>query len=326
MKPKLKTLREALKMTQGQIAKEIGVSQPHYRRWETGALPIPENHLGTLAKILKTTPDAITGPKLALVEPTKVKHDERPDEEDDDDYYWGEVSIHFKGGGTPLLLSISEGEHTELFGQLQGDNHFHTVRTLANQLVVLNLRAISDVWHSHDDADEVGPDGVTYEEHFGPFSLTTSDWSIAAAINAEDDGGGDWTDKFDPMDVERVRKEMVEIEKRYEAPAKASDKQSSDYDKASVCQSVTQYMTYQLSNGQRRRHHLFGWDKLYYPLNSVVEFGDEDFDEINGANSMLIFQLPEAARSIFINPRAMDYLIVPTHLYAASEDTAIEDE
>lgn len=166
MKSKLKTLREAAKLTQGEIAKEIGVSQPHYRRWETGALPIPQNHLRTLAKLLKTNTDAIAGPKLALVEPTKIDHAERPDDEDENDFYWGEVSIHFRGGGTPILLSISDAEHTKLFSQLQGDDHFHTIRTMANQFVVLNLRAVSDVWHSHDDADEVGPDDVMYEVVF----------------------------------------------------------------------------------------------------------------------------------------------------------------
>ena len=69
MKPKLKTLREAASLSQEQIAKQVGVSQPHYHRWEAGETPIPVNQLKKLAKVLKTTPEKITGPKLRVVKP-----------------------------------------------------------------------------------------------------------------------------------------------------------------------------------------------------------------------------------------------------------------
>ena len=62
---RLKTLREAGGLTQGQIAKKVGVSQPHYHRWETGETRVPDGHLAKLAKVLKTKPEAIAGPRVS---------------------------------------------------------------------------------------------------------------------------------------------------------------------------------------------------------------------------------------------------------------------
>ena len=114
---KLKTLREAAKFTQSRLAKAVGVTQPHYRRWETGETPVPEKHLAKLAKLLKTMPEEIAAPKLKLVEPPASKGG-APEKSPFADYY-GEVSFHFCGSGKPLVLSIDRTEMKALFSSLQ---------------------------------------------------------------------------------------------------------------------------------------------------------------------------------------------------------------
>src|SRR5436305_8769424 len=132
MRTKLKQLRVALGMTQAGVAAAVGVTQPNYHRWESGAAPIPQAKLKKLARVLKTDPQAILG-KHAPIEVA---------------LYYGEVSIHFLAGGAPLLLSISEGAFTRLHRDLQGDYAFVTVESLANQTVAIRTKAIADLYFS----------------------------------------------------------------------------------------------------------------------------------------------------------------------------------
>src|SRR5215218_10418945 len=99
MKIKLKQFRVATGMTQARVATAVGVTQPNYHRWESGAAPIPEAKLKKLAKVLKADPYAILGKH------PPIEAGFYDDSVDADLDYYGEVSIHFLGGGAPLLLS-----------------------------------------------------------------------------------------------------------------------------------------------------------------------------------------------------------------------------
>lgn len=57
----LKRIRLSHYMTQKDVAAKVGVSQPHYHRWECGAAPIPQSQLKQLAKALHTSVDEILG-------------------------------------------------------------------------------------------------------------------------------------------------------------------------------------------------------------------------------------------------------------------------
>src|SRR5712664_4079992 len=102
MKTKLKQFRVRAGMTQATLAKKVGVTQPNYQRWESGSAPVPEDKLKKLAKVLKTTTEALLGRHP----PIEARFYD--DSAGDDVNYYGEVAIHFCGGGVPLLLSISE--------------------------------------------------------------------------------------------------------------------------------------------------------------------------------------------------------------------------
>jgi hypothetical protein len=107
---------------------------PNYQRWEAGSAPIPEAKLKKLAKVLKTSPEAILLDRHPPIE-TSIYDDSVSDKLS----YYGEVSIHFCGGGASLLLSISEEAFTHLHRDLQGDLPFVTVESLANQTVAIEL-------------------------------------------------------------------------------------------------------------------------------------------------------------------------------------------
>src|SRR5687767_14829199 len=116
MRAKLKQFRVAAGMTQAAVAAAVGVTQPNYHRWESGSAPIPQGKLKKLAKVLKASPEAILGKH------PPIEAGFYDDSVGDDLNYYGEVSIHFLGGGVPLLLSISEGAFSRLHRDLQGDN------------------------------------------------------------------------------------------------------------------------------------------------------------------------------------------------------------
>ena len=124
MKTKLKQFRVRAGMTQAKLAEKVGVTQPNYQRWESGSAPIPEEKLKKLAKVLRTSPEAVLGrhpPKEARF---------YDDSAGDDLNYYGEVAIHFCGGGAPLLLSISEEAFSSLHHDLQLNPAFVTVKSL----------------------------------------------------------------------------------------------------------------------------------------------------------------------------------------------------
>src|SRR5258708_4220714 len=156
MKTKLKQFRVAAGMTQAKVAAAVGVAQPNYHRWEVGTAPVPEAKLKKLAKVLKTNPEALLGrhpPIRASVYDNSVS---------DDLSYYGEVAIHFCGGGKPLLLSISEDAFIRLHRDLQSDTSFVTVQSLANQTVTIRTKAVSDLYFSSEAYDDYGPEHRTY--------------------------------------------------------------------------------------------------------------------------------------------------------------------
>ncbi|MBN9541575.1 MAG: helix-turn-helix transcriptional regulator [Alphaproteobacteria bacterium] len=317
MKPKLslKKLREAAGLSQQQIAKRVGVSQPHYRRWEVGEAPIPESQLTKLAKILKIAQEEIVGTQLALVAPKPMPREDVEEFSFDADAYYGEIVVHFRGGGRPLTLSISNKEHDELFRQLQHSRYFIPVEDLSNQTVVLNVGAISDLWFSHDAADDFGPeDDVSEGGHYVSIvgNLDRADWYIMEALAHQFVG----TEDFDDEDVDRVLGILMRVEGAETPEERAALREkleAGDCDSAVL--KATTHITYQLSNGQRRSVHApLDAENVFEAVYSVTIFGDQDPDE-DGVNSMLILQMPDAAQSAFINPRALDYIIVPTHKY-----------
>jgi transcriptional regulator with XRE-family HTH domain len=134
VKVKLKQFRVAAGLTQAKVASSVGVTQPNYHRWEVGAAPIPEAKLKKLAKVLKTAPEALLGRHAPIR--ASLYDDSVPDSQS----YYGEVAIHFAGGGAPLLLTISESAFNRMHATLQDDEPFVNVESMANQTVIIRVR------------------------------------------------------------------------------------------------------------------------------------------------------------------------------------------
>jgi transcriptional regulator with XRE-family HTH domain len=138
----LKQLRLREGLSQRKVAERVGVSQPHYQRWETRVGEVPADKVKRLALVLKAKPEQIQTkhmPKQVHLYP--LEEDNVPD----DQSYYGEVSVHFHGGGKPLVLSISEAAFSKLYRDIQGGDYFVCVHSLMNQLVAIRREAIAEL-------------------------------------------------------------------------------------------------------------------------------------------------------------------------------------
>jgi transcriptional regulator with XRE-family HTH domain len=299
MKTKLKQFRVRAGMTQEKLARKVGVTQPNYQRWESGSAPVPEDKLKKLAKVLSTTPEALLG-KHAPVEALN---------------YYGEVAIHFCGGGAPLLLSISEEAFSSLYRDLQQNSAFVAVKSRANQTVAIRVKAIADLYFSSEAYDTYGPEHGTYTDHVSLQVPDSSDWEIVEALQDHDG-----LDDFDPADVQRVQQMIMITDEQYanlvaEGTIKPEDleherkKNQEETDRIFKLASVTMY---QLSTGKRREVDVDDPEDLYNAFFELIEFeGGEPADD------MILLPAEGRHRIVCINKGALDYVSIPTHKYEA---------
>jgi transcriptional regulator with XRE-family HTH domain len=308
MKAKLKQFRVGAGMTQAKVAAAVGVTQPNYQRWEAGAAPIPKAKVKKLAKVLMTSPEAILG-RHQPIEASLYD-----DSVSDDLSYYGEVAIHFCGGGEPLLLSISEDAFARLHRDLQGDAAFVTVESLANQTVAVRTKAIADVYFSSEAYDDYGPEHGTYVNHIDLQIPDARDWEIIECLACNEVGIED----FDPADVERVRNMIMITDEQYEKLVadgciKAEDLESErakNQVEADRILNMAHMTAYQLSTGQRRSVYVDDPENLFNAFYELI-----DFDERISADDMIRLKAEGRHRIIFINKSALDYVAIPTHRF-----------
>ncbi len=306
MKTKLKQFRVAAGMTQAKVAAAVGVTQPNYHRWEVGAAPIPEAKLKKLAKVLKTSPEAMLGRH------PPIRASFYDDSVGDDLDYYGEVAVHFCGGGEPLLLSISEGAFTRLHRDMQGEAAFVTVESLANQTVAIRTKAISDLYFSSEAYDTYGPEHGNYRNHIDLQIPDPRDWEIIECLAS----GGDDIEGFDPADVERVRNMVMITDKQYEAlvadgrikPEDLEGERAKNQAKTDLIFNMALQTTYQLSTGQHRSVYVDGPENLFDAFYELI-----DFDGGISADGMIRLEAEGSHRIIFINKSSLDYVAIPTH-------------
>lgn len=309
---KLKQFRAKAGMTQAKLAKAVGVSQPNYHRWEADKDPVPEAKLKRLARILKTTPEAILG-KHPPIEAAFYDNSAPENLQ-----YYGEVAIHFVSGGTPLLLSISEEAFQRLHRDLQGQNTFVTVESLANQTVAIRTKAISDLYFSSEAYDDFGPEHETdkYDDHVSLQLPDNRDWEIVECLSS--DFG---YEEFDEADVERVKSRIMITDEQYEklvADGLIKVEELEEERKINTAETdrifqLANNVVYQLSTRERRSVFIEGSDEdVYTAFYPLVDFGDADT-----ADEMILFRNAGYHRTIFINPHALDYVSLPTHKFEA---------
>lgn len=303
---KLKQFRVNAGLTQAELAKTIGVSQPSYQRWEAGGTPVPDAKLKKLAKALKTNVDALLGKHP----PIKAGFYDKSVGANLN--YYGEVAVHFGGGGAPLLLSISDGAFEQLHQDMQRNLAFVTVRSLANQTVIIRTRAISDLYFSSEAHDDYGPEHKSYVEHIGIQMPDPRDWEIVEILGC--DGFG--LDEFSDEDVQRVSEQIMITDAQYEQLVAEGRIRSEDLEKERATNQektnrilrLATTMTYQLSTGHRRSEDVSAEDLF----NAFYEFTDFDGGV---SEDMIHLSIAGWHRIVFINRNAFDYVMLPTHRF-----------
>ncbi|MCS4089300.1 helix-turn-helix domain-containing protein [Rhizobium sp. BK176] len=308
MTNKLKHFRVEAELTQAEVAKAVGISQPQYQRWESGQAEVPAGKLKKLASAFSTTEAALLGRHP----PVKAAYyDESAPE---NTQYYGEVAIHFAGGGEPLLLSISEAAFAEAHRDFQGSAPFVRVESLSNQRVMVRRAAVADLYFSSEAHDTHGPEHGQYKKSSSLHLPDPRDWEIIEAIL--DDLG---QDEFDPESVERLEKILAptsdeEFEKLVQDGSMdeagviaAQEREARRLDR--IHTNATS-VVYQLSDGKQRKVYLFEDDELY---NALSEFcTDEDLD-LEVSQPLVRFASEGYHRTLFINSDAIDYISAPIH-------------
>jgi transcriptional regulator with XRE-family HTH domain len=305
VKAKLKQFRVAAGLTQAKVASAVGVTQPNYHRWEVGAAPIPEAKLKRLSKVLKTTPDALLGRHAPLK--ASIYDDSVPD----DLSYYGEVAIHFAAGGESLLLTISEDSFNRLHGNLQDDGLFVTVESMANQTVIIRVRAVSDVYFSSEAYDDYGPEHGRYTNHVDVRIPDSRDWEIIESLAF----GGD-LDEFDPADVKRVSEMVMITDEQYQKlvadgaikPEDLESERAKNQAETDRIFEAAQNTVYQLSTGQRRTLYVDRPESLFDAFYELIDYNGSTSNE-----DMIRVEAVGRHRIVFINKHALDYVSIPTH-------------
>jgi transcriptional regulator with XRE-family HTH domain len=296
-------------MTQATLAKKVGVTQPNYQRWESGSAPVPENKLKKLAKVLETSPGALLGRHPPIE--ARLYDDSAGDELN----YYGEVAIHFCGGGAPLLLSVSEEAFSGLHRDLQLNAEFVSISSLANQTVAIRIKAIADLYFSSEAHDTYGPEHDAYTDHVLLQMPDSRDWEIVEAL---EDGVG--LEDFDRADVQRVQAMIMITKEQYAQlvadgrikPEDLQNERKKNQEETDRIFKLGSTTTYQLSTGQRRDVNVDSHEDLYNAFYELTEFdGGEPADDM--------IRLPAEGRHriLFINKGALDYVSIPTHQYEA---------
>jgi transcriptional regulator with XRE-family HTH domain len=309
MKTKLKQFRVRAGLTQAKLAKQVGVTQPNYQRWESGSAPVPEEKLKKLAEVLETSPEALLGRHP----PIQARFYD--DSAGDDLNYYGEVAIHFHGGGAPLLLSISEAAFSRLHHDLQVNPTFVTVKSLANQTVVIRKKAISDLYFSSEAYDDYGPEHDTYADHVSLQMPDPRDWEIVEALEHEIEPAD-----FDAANVRRVREMIMITDEQYTElvadgsikPEDLETEQKNNQKETDKIFKLASQTMYQLSTGLRRDVYVEFRKALYNAFYDLIEFNDDE-----PSHDMILLQAEGRHRTIFINRDALDYVSIPTHHYEA---------
>ena len=312
---KLKHFRVGEGATQTAIAEAVGVSQPTYQRWEAGLVDVPEAKLAKLAKVLKTTKEALLGRHP----PIKAAFYDNAAPESLQ--YYGELAVHFLGGGESLLLSISEEARGNLFRRPGRASKFLILKDLGNRTVAIRNRAVSDLYLSSEAYDDYGPEHrhPGYKDGTPIQFPDPRDWEIIERLACGDTDLEDFLSE----DSERIKSAILITDEQYkklesDAVIKVEDLDDEKVKNAEFTDQIFEMATsivYQLSTGQRRTVDVTHCE-LYKAFSDFVEEDGEHFDE----NSSIVLQSEGYHRAIFINPDAVDYISIPTHLLEQSKD------
>jgi transcriptional regulator with XRE-family HTH domain len=317
MTNKLKKMRQKAGLTQAELAKAAGVTQPHYQRWEAGKSEPPADKLAKIASALGVAATALkagTSPVFATL------YDETSLPESS---YYGEAAFHFAGQGKPLLISISEAEHRNLFAELQHNSTFIVVQSLSNQLIAVRRAALADVYLSSEAYDDFGPEHGTYEEPCALQLTDSVDWDIIEAIaNDVLDFNDDLFDEERVAAVQKLleRKSAKEIADivadGYIAEDDVEETRAAEQREIDRVFELATSVKYQFSNGIVRVIGSLDAGDLYMGFGDV--FGDFDPED----DTILVREEGGYHRAFSINPLVLDYVSVPLNQWERGRSEA----
>ena len=295
-------------MTQTSVAGELGISQSTYQRWEAGSLQIPENKVAQLAKLFGTGTAAVLGaPRpFDLFGIDKSIADDRT--------YYGEVAIHFRGGGVPLLLPITEAVYGNLYGSLQQDEPFVKVESLDNRMVFVRRDAVSDIYFSSDACDDYGPEPDRYDEVLGIFP-DDDFWRVAEVF----DFLSDVEDEFDPEVLADAKAKLALTDAELDGlvadgHVKSEDRQKVRTETAERTErfiALARNVTWQMGNCRR--------EALAPDANQLFERFGWLAEEQDAHERPIFLETDGYHRTIIINPSALDYICIPAHKFREGE-------
>lgn len=298
----LKRSRLLAGLSQQELATKLGVSQPTYQRWESGANEIPSAKLRKLGKILNVAIELLEG----KIPPFDYLGYDRNFE--DDRRYFGEVVFHFAGGGKPLIIPISIAQRKILLDQFKRNLRFPRVSSLDNRTVIVRLQAVADIFFSSEAYDDFGPEAEIYEHGPGPFPDDLF-WEVIEHIEDPDA-----LDEFPPDLVKDVlerailtNEQLEELIKAGKVPEEARGKVREEADKLSdQLSEFANAVVWQLSNGAVR--------SVYFDTDSDILSAASDLEMLEADEfEILYFNAEGYHRNIFVNPNVVDYFAFPTH-------------
>jgi transcriptional regulator with XRE-family HTH domain len=299
----MKRKRVEAGLTQAQVASAVKVSQAQYYRWESQSAAVPDDKIKKLAKVLKTSEEALRGAPAPISMPWDAN-----DESGSRDPYFGDVAFHFVIGSA-LCAPISVNEMAELRAALDGDDPFILLSTLDNRAIIICRAAIADVVISAEDSDTHGPEETNYEDNlecrddedfwriveqlgFGEMPAGISRQRVAEVLQQLGLPPAD-----DPSHQERILEQL-----QAEAGPDSGDGAiplRAYFDRATR-------MEWQLVSGRKR--------SIKAPSGAAMFELAMDLEEAtDGDDTMCQFDLPEDGQSIYIALEKITYLWFPRH-------------
>ena len=298
----IKKARIVAGLTQIQVAKAMGVSQPTYQRWESRAVNVPTKQLDKLAKVLDCTLSLLIGKP----EPFDLLG---IDKNISDKYtYFGEVAFHFHSGSRPLLLPISDAVYTYLNSALSNADAFIEITSLDNRPVFIRNNAISDIFFSSDAYDDYGPDDYG-DQHLGIFPYDAF-WKIlehSECIECLED-------EFSPQEIKDVLSNISPV-------CNNSDNTNENDSNQSDIQKIVDDYTLNLPEKYYDRARKVTWQLSKNRIRQVSKFDNKELYEefsilpLSEEDDYFYFATESFHRSIFIKLANVDFISVPTHKY-----------
>jgi len=298
------------------VASRLGVEANTLRQWERHDGGVPKRMLVELSKLLNTDSASLLGlhaPRCATV------YDFDADPVDD---YWGDVAIHFRGRGKPLLLSLSRRAAGELKGDMSEEGGWLVIKSMANQTVLVPKQAISELHMACEAASFFGPESESYES--APIQMPDPrDWEVVATL--EDNIGADGGDAAEHFD--RVRGQIMITSAQYEEHVAAgriskedlAEEQAKDKDDTRAIFELASTLVYQLTSGTQRRELAIGSARFVESVEPLLKGVEDQF------NGFFSFSVDGEERDVWINASDLDYLSLPSQLLQRGLDE-LDDE